>query len=281
MRGRRASMKLTDFFRSVLFGVLMFVVLCPVGAAEPSADDMKAAAERKAKKTAALQATVDELDAARKEAGKKQRYAEAKRLGLELKDARSQLAEVQGTSVEDFAKKITAEREEAEEAARMVQQARAEAARKTAAELAEKKLADREEEERLRLSGGCPLDIIGLEFLHSRERLSRAFGMYGPCTLVKSHVVNRSGKEVEAYELLIRLVDGFDKVLIERTVQGKALRVGEKRPANHPFEYEGNAVTLKIFVQRAKFSDGEMWERKEGDLVGRMFKVPEGAEVVD
>lgn len=269
-----------DYARTQLPAALMFAALCSLAAAT-AADDMKAAAERKAKETAALQATVDALDAARKEAGKKKRYAEAKEIALKLKDARSQLAAVQKASVEDFARTIAEERQKAEEAAIAVQQARAEAARKAEEELAEKKLADRKEEERLRLSGGCPLDIIGIDFFHSRERLSRAFGMFGPCTLVKSHVVNRSGREIEAYELQIRLIDGFDKVLIERTVQGKSLRAGEKRPANHPFEYEGNAVTLKIFVQRAKFADGEMWERKEGDVVGKMFKVPEGAEVVD
>lgn len=269
-----------DYVRTQLAAVLVFAALFPLAAAEPAADDMKAAVERKAKETAALQATVDELDSARKEAGKKQRYAEAKRIGLKLKDARSQLAAVQKASVADFAGTIAEERQKAEEAVIAVQQARAEAARKAEEALAGKNLADRKEEERLRVSGGCPLDIIGLEFFHSRDRLSRAFGMIGPCTLVKSHIANRSGKEIEAYELLVRLIDGFDKVLIERTVQGKLLRAGEKRPANHPFEYEGNAVTLKIFVQRAKFSDGEMWEREEGDVVGKMFKVPEGGEVV-
>jgi len=193
---------------------------------------MKAAADRKANEVATLQAKVEELDAARKEAGKKQKYAEYRRLGLELKEARSQLVAAQEANVEEIAQAIADERQAAHDAARMAREARERVAQR-AAELAANEAAARREKEqkereRLELSGGCPLEITGGNFFHSERIFGRALGRPGPCTVVKCIIVNRVEAPVEAYELLVQFYDGFDRLIAEHKLQGALLNPSAK-----------------------------------------------------
>jgi len=271
-----------DYARTQLAAVLVFAALCPLAAAEPAVDDMKAAAERKAKETATLQARIDELDATRKEAGKKQQYADYKRLGLELKAARSQLTAIQETTVEDFARIIVEERQEAEEAARMARQAKQDAERQAANEAALKREKQEKENERRELSGGCPLEIIGGNFFHSDRIFGRTRGRPGPCTVVKCIIVNRANAPVEAYELLIQFFDGFDRLISEHKLQGALLNPDAESDSLNALPLAETTKSMHIYIERTKMQDGTIWERRpEHKRTGAIWKKPEGAKFLD
>lgn len=275
-------MYFTVFLRFVAVAAVMLLAVSGLVAAEPSAEDLKAAAERKAKETSTAQATVNELDAARKEAGKKQRYDEFKKLSLELKEARSRLASLQDMTTEDFARIIIEERQAADDAARIAQQAKQAAEQQKANERAAEREREQKEKERLELSGGCPLEIIGGNFFHSDRIFGRTLGRPGPCTVVKCVTVNRINEPVEAYELLVQFYDGFDALISEHKLQGALLNPGQESDSLNALPQVETAKSMHIYIRRTKMQDGAIWERKpEHKRTGAIWKKPEGAKFVD
>jgi len=275
-------MLLAHRFRFEAVAAAMLLTLGGLVGAEPSAEDLKAAAERKAKETAAAQATVDDLDAARKEAGKKQRYDEYKKLSLERKEARSRLASLQDMAIEDFARIIIEERQAADDVARIAQQAKQAAEQQKANEHAAEREREQKEKERLELSGGCPLEIIGGNFFHSDRIFGRTLGRPGPCTVVKCVAVNRVNEPVEAHELLVQFYDGFDTLISEHKLQGALLNPGNKSESLNALPLAETAKSMHIYIRRTKMQDGTIWERKPGHKrTGMIWKKPEGAAFID
>jgi hypothetical protein len=264
--------------RSAVF--LVFVLLVAGNAAEiapadKAADDLEAGRKQKAAEVSAAADAITDLEAARKEASKKQRFGEFKRLSLELKKEREHLRALEDTPVEDFAKRIAAKRETEEAAQRTAEQ---QAADRREAQLR----LDQKEAERLRLTGGCPLEITGMNFFHSQGKVSRAFGRVGPSTMAVFTIVNRSTQPVDANEVLIQFYDGFDALIAEHTLQGALLKPGEESKVTNGLPEAETAITMKIFVQKAKLPDGRIWERlPEHKATGRLLKIPEGAKVLE
>jgi multidrug efflux pump subunit AcrA (membrane-fusion protein) len=234
-----------------------------LAAAEVTPADVKAAEESKSQQVAAAKAAIDDLEVKRAEAAKKQRYQELKRLNLELKKAREQLQSATDSSVEALAVQFANEREAAE-------LARADAERAAEAVAASRL----EEQERLRVSGGCPLVIKGGNFAHVRGVGEVA----GRRTLVRCDVTNPTNSAVEAHELLVQFLDGFDKVIDEHRLQGTRIKPGQTTSSLSRFPVAETAVVTKIFIERAKLADGTVWERKpEFKNTGMILKKPEGA----
>jgi hypothetical protein len=272
-------MKTFDYPRAALvLGYLFVAVSSELVAAEPSAEDMKVAADRRVTEIASLQAKVEELDLARKEASSKQRYRELRNLSLQLKDARTRLKAAQDMTIEDFARVIGEEREAAKKAMEAEQEATQRAADKAAAQRAN----EQKERERQELSGGCPLEIIGGNFFHSQRIFGRTLGRPGPCTVVKCITVNRAEAPVEAYELLVQFYDGFDKLIAEHKLQGALLKPNAESDSLNAFPMAETVKSMHIYIERTKMQDGAIWERKpEHRRTGMIWKKPEGAKLVD
>lgn len=247
--------------------VLFFCVGRMLAATEVTPNDMHAAEQNKAKQVAEAKAAIDDLEAKRAEARKKQRYQELKRVNLEIKKAHEQLQTATALSVEALAQSIANDREAAEQARKD-----AERAAKRQREMAA--ASEREEQERLRLSGGCPLVIKGGNFAHVRGVGEVA----GRRTLVRCDIANPTNTAVEAHELLVQFLDGFDKVIDEHRLQGARIKPGETSSSLNQFPVAETAVVTKIFIERAKSADGTVWERKpEFKSTGMAIKKPDGA----
>jgi hypothetical protein len=260
---------------SVSWMLLAAIITAELAAADHTADNLEAGKKQKAADVSAANAAIVELEAARNEASKKQRLGERKRLNLELKKAREHLRVLEATSVEDFAKEIATKKASEDEARRIAEE---KAAEERQAQLER----DKNEAERLRLTGGCPLEITGLNFFHTRGKLSGAFGRAGPSTVAVFGIANRSKEPVDAHEVLIQFFDGFDVLITEHTLQGALLKPGEEFEATNGLPEAQTAITMKVFVKKAKLADGTIWERlPEHKATGRLVKKPEGAKILD
>jgi hypothetical protein len=102
----------------------------------------------------------------------------------------------------------------------------------------------------------------------------------GPKTIVICEVVNKSGQSVVAYEFLCEFLDGFDKIIAEKTFQGTLLPNTESTKTINGIPPIELAVQMKLFIQRAKLADGTIWERQpEHKRVGMLVKKLEGADL--
>lgn len=243
--------------------------------------DIAEAAERRAKEIAAARKAFRTLDSARRKAvrnGKGSSNA-AKMLSAQAEEAKARLAELNRTSPEEYAERLARDRAAAEEEARRIQ-AEKQASEKKAEEA--RVAQEKAEAERLRLSGGCPLELTTGGFFHSRGRFSGALGRAGPSTVAKFTVVNRSGDPVPAHELRVEFLDAFDRVISDHMVQGALLKPGEKFEAMNALPEAETATTMKVYLERVKLSDGSIWERKpEYRHTIFTWKKPEGAGTVD
>jgi len=251
--------------------------------------DLAAGEQRKRLKVAGAQEAVDSLEAARRDAARKQKPGEVKRLSGELKNAKQVLEASSSKTVEAYAETILAEKQQALDEQTRIQEERKATAQRLAVEFAEQQEQAKKEAERLQASGGCPLQIVGANFFHvdsDAARLGAAMGkfpadLYGPSTIVVCSVVNRANEPVEAHELLVEFVNGFDEVIREHSLKGTLLAPGEESKSVNGFPQAETAVTLKIFVQRTKLPDGTVWQRlPEHKQTGVILKKPEGADVI-
>jgi hypothetical protein len=251
--------------------------------------DLAAGEQRKRREVAEAQEVVDALEIARRDASKKQKPGEVKRISTELKQARQVLEANSSKTVEAYAETILAEKQQAIEKQARVQEERKATAQRLAVEFAEQQEKAKKEAERLLVSGGCPLQIVGANFFHvdsDAARLGVAMGkfpdnVFGPSTIVVCSVLNRTNGPVEAHELLVQFVNGFDEVIREHSLKGTLLAPGEESKSVNGFPRAETAVTLKIFVQRTKLPDGTVWQRlPEHKQTGVILKKPEGADVI-
>lgn len=155
----------------------------------------------------------------------------------------------------------------------------------------EKEKAEREAEdaERIRLSGGCPLKIFKGNFFHvdsEAARLGRTMGVLSPeirgnSTVIMWSIENRSDIPVEAYEVLVEFLNGFDEVVHEQVFQGTRLDPAGKHDAMNGVPEIATAVQVRICAKRAKLINGDIWEKlPEHKQIGILLKKSEGVPKV-
>jgi predicted outer membrane protein len=274
---------------AIVSGGLLLALSAVALAVELTPEDLEAGAQRKRREVAEAQEAVDSLETARREAAKKQKPSEVKRISAELKQAKQALESRSSQSVETYAEMILADRKKSLDDQARVEEERKAAAQKAEAELAALQETAKKEADRHRESGGCPLQIVGANFFHvdaETARLGARTGhlpadLFGASTIVVCQLVNRASEPVEAHEILIQFVDGFDEVIREHTLKGTLLAPGQESKSVNGFPQVETAVTLKIFVQRTKLPDGTVWQRlPEHKQTGVVLKKPEGADVI-
>ena len=251
--------------------------------------DLAAGEQLKRQEVAEAQQVVDALEIARRDASKKQKPGEVKRISGELKQAKQVLEATSSKTIEAYAETILEKKQQALAEQNRIQEERKATAQRLAVELAEQQEKAKKEADRLQASGGCPLEIVGATFFHvdaETARLGARTGhlpadLFGASTIVVCRLVNRASEPVEAHEILVQFVDGFDEVIREHTLKGTLLAPSQESKSVNGFPQAETAVTLKIFVQRTKLPDGTIWQRlPEHKQTGVILKKPEGADVI-
>jgi hypothetical protein len=237
--------------------------------------------ERRDAAIAQAKQQVTDLEKQRAEAAKGRDLARVSVLLRQIKQAKLELTKVTKKTVEDYASELT-------EVGGNAAGGPAMPAQQPQPDPAAAQAAAAEEAERKQLSGDCPLKLNMVNFIHADAQAVRLGAssnlfpsdLFGPKTIVICEVVNKSGQTVEAYEVFCEFLDGFDKVIAEKTFQGTLLRDGEAKKTINGIAPIELAVQMKLFVQRAKLADATIWERQpEHKRVGMIVKKLEGADL--
>jgi hypothetical protein len=273
-------------------------------------EQIKAATAKQASVIKSLEEKVADLEGRKRIAVQEDDRAVVKELLVAIKEAKAALRKAPQRSLEDYLKDIENEKQAAEqkrdaerrEANRLAgelatraareQAAKAAAEARQAAEEVARKAAIKDEEDRLMKSGGCPLRINGLNFYHadvdSMRRGARLLGsdddipreVFGKGTAVSCEIENCIDKPVEAHELEVEFLDGFDAVIKRATLQGTLLNPGEKRRIRNWWPWVETAVQVRVTLVRTKLANGDLWHRKpEHDRVSAAIKKPDGGDL--
>lgn len=282
-----------------IFAVLFVLVLAMPGHALEAGLSEEQIAEAIRKRETVIKSLQEELAAceqdwrsAIKEKNKEQTKAQFQR----LKELREQLPRVQERSVEEYAaeieaaKKHAAEIESRAQAEKQAAAKRAEESRKLAMEKAavEKEAAEKraraeqeaaiaqekKEQERFDKSGGCPIKVWGTDFnlkdVDLIRRGSRLAGrpdpmpaeLYGECIFVSCTVENCVETRVDAYDLRIQFINGFDEVIKEQVLQGTNIRPKETVEIRNGWPKIETVVKVRVLIERTKLNDGQVWRRE-------------------
>jgi hypothetical protein len=257
--------------------------------------EQQAGKERKERAVAAVKKEIADLESYRSVAAKEGDGARAREIVKELKAKKAELVEAVKRPIEEYAADVLREHKAAEAAEKIAEEEQRERKRREDANALAKKAADAKTEQedeidRRNQSGNCPLKLKMATFRHlGADAVSMAVhGVFlpkevpRPKTLVTCRVENRSGQPVEAYEIFLELLDGFDAVVKEHRFQGTSLADGEEISVSSGIEPVEVAAQMRIYVQRAKTQDGTVWERKpEHQRVGLLVKEKGGARTGD
>ena len=146
-------------------------------AAEFSEADLVEATTRQKDDIARLESALNTLEQKKRDAVKRIDRDAVKDLNAQIKDTKLSLSAAKKKTPDQYASELASERKlalekakETEQRAREAEQRRKEAAQAAEAELAAtlaaKRVAEEQEAERKRLSGGCPIKIISGNFFH-------------------------------------------------------------------------------------------------------------------
>jgi hypothetical protein len=256
--------------------------------AELTEKEATAAKAKQAEELESLDAKVAALEQRKLAAGKAGDRPAVRDLIIALKEAKAELRKSKAKTLQDFAQQIVqeqvakeaqaaAERAQAEQKAlaqkmemERVAAERAEAARREEAERVAKADRERAEAERVRKSGGCPIELVRPGFYNANADTIRRYvaqanvpnDLFGESSFVSCFAVNCGDEHVEAFELLVQFLNGFDEVVAERKLQGTRLVRGEEYRVYHGWPRIETAVQVKIFVERTKTQSGDTWHRK-------------------
>lgn len=279
-------------------------------AGELSEEEAAAAKRRRAEAIAMLEASITDLEKQKSTAVKADDRITVRSLLADIKAARLALFKAKKKTLEEFAADIASDAAKAkvEEEQKRMQAEQAKAKEKEAAERAQveqaaaqrraeleraAKLREQEAEaERLEQSGGCPLKLTRVNFYHadvdSIRRGARLSGarddipkhLHGEVTFVSCGVQNCIDAPIEAHELLVQFINGFDEVIEEHILQGTLLTPGERRVTSNGWPKVETATQVRVVVERTKLADDQRWERRaEHKHVSLSAKKPEGAEL--
>ncbi len=264
--------------RSIVLSFFLVAIAAAVlHAAQLSEDDHRDGKERKEHVVAAIKKEIGRLDSRRNPAA--------------LKEKKAELAAAVKRPIEEYFGDVLRDRKQAEAAQQLLMEQR----RRIEAEAAEKKAADlkaeqEDEAERREQSGNCPLKLKMANFSHlGSDQVSTAVHRFflptevpGPKTIVTCEVENKSGQPVEAYEIFIEFLDGFDAAIKEHRFQGTRVADAGFKKTTWGMEPVELAVQMRIYVQRVKTQDGAVWERRpEHNQVGKLVKKTDGAKIGD
>jgi flagellar biosynthesis GTPase FlhF len=286
---------------------LLFV---SVRAAELTDQEVGAAKKRQAEVIATLESTIADLEQRKTRAVKDDDRSSVKTLLAEIKAAKLSLLKAKRRTIEEFSAELASEREKARaeeeenrkkaevakqeelKAAEAERVEQAAAARRAEVERAVKLQEQKEEAQRLEQSGGCPLKLLKVNFYHADvdsirrgARLARMPDttpkhLSGQVTFVSVDLENCLDEPVAAHDLLVQFINGFDEVIEEHVLQGLLLAPKESRKTSNGWPRIDTAVEVRVSVDRAKLSDGKIWERKaEHKNVSLSIKKPAGAEL--
>ena len=240
-----------------------------------AADAVDQGEELKAAAIAKWEADIEAAMQRKAEAGKADNRQLVKQLFADIKNLKAELLKAKARTPEE----CVAEEE------RKARLAEAEAER-IAKDKADKEAADAE---RMRLSGGCPLKILKGTFFHvdsEAARLGRSMRILSPeikgdSTVIMWSIENRSNIPVEAYEVLVEFLNGFDEVIHTQVFQGTRLDPSRTHDSmNGVFEI-ATAVQVRIYAKRAKMINGDIWEKMpEHKQIGILLKKSEGVPKV-
>jgi len=246
--------------------------------------DMAAAKEAKAKVLSAMKKEIADLDRVRLSSAKNGDPQGAKVLAQQIKEKRTELGNATRKSLEEYAAEVSRQRQE-QEAQSM--RAAEEQERQAAAEQAKAKAEN--EPERRRLSGNCPLKLGMINYFHVSAEATRLGvaakefpqGLFGPQTIVVVEVENKFEQPVEAYEVLVEFLDGFDEVIQQQRFQGPRLQPGESRKSVNGVQRVDTALQMRVYLEKAKLEDGTIWKRlPEHKMIGKLNKQMDGAKKV-
>lgn len=283
-------MRLWTFAILLVFGVAAVLQAAPLSEIE-----QQAGKERKERVIAAVKKEMAELESNRSVAAKGGDGARAKELVKELRAKKAELAEAVKRPIEEYAADVLRERKEAEVAEKLAKEEQQERKRREDADALAKKAADakaeqEDENDRRKQSGNCPLKLQMVNFSHlGADQVSLAVHKFflptevpRPKTIVTCEVENKSGQPVEAYEIFVEFLDGFDAVIKEHRFQGTRLADADVKKTTWGVEPVEVAVQMRIYVQRVKTQDGAVWERgPEHKRVGKLVKKTDGARIGD
>jgi hypothetical protein len=279
-----------------LSSALASLVVCYARAAEFSEEQI---AEATRKREAVVKGLKEELATCERDwrsAIKDKDRDRTKLLHERLKKLREELPLAQARSIEEYAAEIAVAKERAAEmerqalaerqaAAHRAEEARKLAIGKEAAEKleAEKRAAaereaaiaeEKREQERFEKSGGCPLKVWGTDFdvidVDSVRRGARLAGrrdsmpanLFGECIFVSCTVENCVKQRVDAYELRIQFINGFDEVIKEEVLQGTTIRPAEEVEIRNGWPKVATTVKVRVLIERTKLNDGQVWRRE-------------------
>ena len=283
--------------------VTLLLISASAYAAELSEEAKNTGKERRDAAIAQAKQQVADLEKQRTAAAKDRHMSIVASLVGQIKQAKAEVTRASKKTVEDYAHEVDPDRENAKGG--RVNPAQnpkpdhddpdekaAEPAQIPKLDLAAEQAAAAAEAERLKTSGGCPLQLTSVDFYHadvdSIRQGRRLAGMTsdipaeltGLCTFVLCKVENCVDEPVEAYELLVQFIDGFDEVIEEQRLQGKLIAPLEKRASKNGWPKVETAVQVRVFLQRTKLADGQLWRREPGhEHVSILVKKPKGADL--
>lgn len=240
---------------------LLAICLCGISssavAQDFSGDELAAAEQLQRREIAEAENSIAEIEADKKVASKNGDRDAVRRLSNDLRLAKQKLSATKKLAVEEFARIAAQRKLDAEAEKKRVRDER-DAAMAQAAE------AHKQNAERLNESGGCPLELTRVNFVHTSGRASGIVpGEFGDRTVIALDVANRSDKQVEAFEVRCVLKNGFDDVLREHKFVGAIVDPLEHKKALLTAAPQSEtAVKMTVFIERVKMANGDIWQRE-------------------
>jgi hypothetical protein len=280
----------TNVFASFL--ICLCAVLCAAQEVDPGDETLAEARRKRETVVAELNEAVRHIEKERLAAIKKKDAALSQRLLPKLANARQELAAAKKKPLDEYAADIAAEREKekrgqaerraAQQREREQQRLASERAAADEADAERRALAEREaalaeqkrEPERFAKSGGCPLKVWGTAFsvkdVDSIRRGYRLMGyrdtfpahLSGECIFVSCRISNRVDLQVDAYDLRIQFINGFDEVIKEQVLQGTNLPPGKETRLENGWPKIETVVKVRVLIDRTKLNDGQLWKRE-------------------
>lgn len=293
-------------------GRLVCALLCLALAIQPETvtlgdeftkEDLTTAERRKTEALKEAEGAVQALEDEKQLASKRRDREAVKSLISRIKQEKENLRALTKLPPEHFARMIVLERKQAADREHAQQVEKDQGGRpalgngagdrdreQVEVDAEKQKLEAAAEAERWRLSGNCPIKLVYVNFrntdVDSVRRGARLAGLridipnhlFGEVTFVYCKVENCRDEPVEAYELLIEFINGFDEVIKEQTLQGTLLKPHEQRGTENGWQKIETAVQVRVSLQRVKLANGNVWTRlPTHEHVTMVVKKPEGA----
>ena len=272
--------------------VITHSVICAADVTEQELEEAKA---RNRQEILSTEAEIADLTKQKTAAAKADDRDVVKQKSADIRAASAKLTALKRKSSDDLRKEIAdakkqkaAKEEEQKAIAEQAAAQKAEAAKRAEDDLRAAMARKQDEADRFEKSGGCPLKMVNASFFHARSDVAKAAIAIaagtempiGPVTLAKCEIENCDGQPIEAYEVFVEFLDGFDDVIKDHSFKGTLLGVGENRTAYILVPIVEAAVQARIYIQRTKTSDGTIWQRQpQHKRVGKLVKKLEGADL--